>query len=178
MLSFTIITVIFLFYYKKYYKDTGTSPLLVFFISLLLLSLFSFECSLRGIEFFASDEVVYINAASDKLPSSPDRFLWYFINDLIINHDISFNGFALKLINIPIAASFLMVLWLIFKDKRIFLIPVILPYFAYIATKNLRDIPIFLFTALTILLFHHRNPIYIVLSLISLGMLLDRKSVV
>ena len=122
-------------------------------------------------EFFAGDEIGYINAASDKLPSGTDRFLWYFINNLIINYDISFNGVALKLINIPIAANFLMVLWLIFKDKRVFLISVVLPYFAYTATKDLRDIPVFLFTALTILSFHHRKPIYMVLSLISLGML-------
>ena len=171
MIFFITITVIFLFYYNKYYRDTGNSPLLIFYVSILLLSLFSFECSLRGIEFFESDEIGYINVALDKLPSSPNRFLWYFINDLIINHDISLNGVALKLINIPIAAGFLMVLWLIFKDKRVFLIPVILPYVAYTATKNFRDIPIFLFTALTILLFHNRKTIYIVLSLISLGML-------
>lgn len=171
MIFFTIITAIFLFYYKKYYKETGPSPPLIFFISLFFLSLFSFECLLRGIEFFESDELLYINAASDKLLFSPNRFLWFFTNDLIINYDISFNRFVLKLINIPIAASFLIVLWLIFRNKKIFLIPVILPYFAYIATKNIRDIPVWLFTALSILLFHHRKPIYMVLSLISVSML-------
>ena len=122
-------------------------------------------------EYFASDEITYINAALDKLPSDLNRFLWFFINYLILNYDISFNRFALKIINIPIAAGFLLVLWHIFKNKRIFLIPVILPYAAYIAIKNFRDIPIFLFTALTILLFYQRKPIYMILSLISLGML-------
>jgi len=171
MIFFTIVTIIFLFYYKKYYKETGLSPLLIFFISLLFLSLFSLECSFRGMELFVSDEISYINAASDKLPSRPNRFLWYFINDLILNHGISLNGFALKIINIPIAAGFLLVLWHIFKNKKVFLIPVVLPYFALIATKNIRDISIFLFTALTILLFHHRKPVYMVLSLLSLVML-------
>jgi hypothetical protein len=171
MIFLVIITIIFLFYYKKYYKKTGLSPLLIFFIATFFLSFFCLECIYRGTDFFFSDEVSYINAASDKLPSRPDRFLWYFINDLILNHDISLNGFALKVINIPFAAGFLLVLWYIFRHKKVFLIPVILPYFAFIATKNIRDIPIFLFTALTILLFHHRKPIYMVLSLISLGML-------
>jgi len=171
MIFLITITIIFLLYYRKYCKETNDSPLLIFFVSIVFLSLFSLECSLRGIGFFASDELFYINSALDNLLPDLNRFLWYFINNLIINYDISFNGVALKLINIPIAASFLMVLWLIFKDKKVFLISVILPYFAFIATKNLRDIPIFLFTALTILLFHHRKPIYMVLSLISLGML-------
>jgi hypothetical protein len=171
MIFFTIVTIIFLFYYKKYYKETGLSPLLIFVISLFLLSLFSFEFILGEIKFFASDEIYYINAASDKLPPDFNRFLWVFTNDVILNYDISFNGFALKLINIPIAACFLIVLWAIFKNKKIFLIPVVLPYFAFIATKDVRDISIFLFTALTILLFHHRKPIYMVLSLISLVML-------
>ena len=139
MLLFSTITVAFLFYYNKYYRETGHSPLLIFYVSIFLLSLFSFECSLRGIDFFVSDEIKYINAASNKLPSMPNRFLWYFINDLIINHDISLNGVALKLTNIPIAALLLIVLWRIFRDKRIFIIPIVLPYFAYIATKNIRD---------------------------------------
>lgn len=171
MISFTIVTIIFLFYYKKYYKETGPSPLLIFFIAAFFLSLYCFECIYRGIEFFLSDEVFYINTASEKLPSRPERFLWILINNLILNHDISFNGFALKIINIPIAACFLIVLWLIFRDKKIFLIPVILPYVAFIAIKNFRDIPILLFTALTILLFHHRKPACMVLGLISLAML-------
>ncbi len=171
MITILIITIIFLFYYKKYYKKTGSYPLLIFYVSLFLLSLFSLECYLRGIEFFVSDESKYINAALDHVSTDFNRFLWYFINDLIINYDISFNGFALKIINIPIAAGLLLLLWHIFKNKKVFLIPVVLPYFALIATKNLRDIPIFFFTTLTIFLFHHRKPIYIILSLVSLGML-------
>jgi len=173
MVLLLILTTIFLFYYKKYYKVTGSSPLLIFFISLFLLSFISLEYALRGTAFFISDELSYINIGLGKVawPSGTDRLLWFYINYLLLNYDVSFNGIALKLINIPIAACFLMALWFIFRDKKIFLIPVILPYFAVIATKNLRDIPIFLFTTLTILLFHHRKPIYMVLSLISLAML-------
>jgi hypothetical protein len=173
MIFLAIITMIFIFYYKKYYKDTGVSPLLIFFISLFLLSLISIESVFGRLPFFASDEVKYIEIGLGiiEMPSGPDRSLWFFINHLILNYDVSFNGIALKLINIPIAACFLMLLWRIFRDKRVFLIPVIFPYFAVLAIKNLRDIPIFLFTVLTILIFHNRKPIYIVLSLIPLAML-------
>jgi len=63
MISIVIIVIIFLFYYNKYYRETGNCLLLIFYVSILLLSLFSFECSLRGIDFFASDEIGYINTA-------------------------------------------------------------------------------------------------------------------
>jgi len=171
MLLFFILILIFLYFYNMYYKHIGFSALLIFFISTVCLSLFSFECIYREIDYFLSDELYYINFALDKVPYHVDRFLWFFINDLILNHDISLNNFALKIINIPIAACLLIVLWLIFRDKRVFWIPIILPYFALIATKNIRDIPIFLFTALTSFLFHHPKPIYVVFGLISLTML-------
>lgn len=164
---------VFLFYYRKYYSEIGPFPLFIFYIALLFLSLFSLEFILSGLDFFESDEVSYLHIGSGIIewPSGPDRSLWFLTNYLLLNYDVSFNGIALKLINIPIAACFLMVLWFIFRDKKIFLLPIILPYFAIVATKNFRDIPILLFTALTVLLFHHPKLKLIILSLTSLAML-------
>ena len=103
----------------------------------------------------------YIDIALGRIweaPSGLDRYLWILLNRLILNYDIYIDGIPLKLINIPFAALLIMVLWRIFKDKRIFLIPVILPYLAILSIKNLRDIPIFLLSALSVYLFHHPKP--------------------
>jgi len=170
---------VFLYYYKKYYKHTGIYPLLIYFISLCLFILFSIESSFGQLAYFESDEQKYIDIALGRIweaPSGLDRYLWILLNRLILNYDIYIDGIPLKLINIPFAALLIMVLWRIFKDKRIFLIPVILPYLAILSIKNLRDIPIFLLSALSVYLFHHPKPIKIILSIICLLMLILLRS--
>ncbi len=150
----------------KKIKKIGLSPLLIFLISLSLLILFYFEHIISGLPLFYSDEIKYMDEATSVTLFS-DRYLWYFINNLILQYDISFNGFMLKMINIPVAAGSLFVLWLIFKNKKIFLIPIILPYISFIATKNLRDIPILFLSFLSIYMFYRRKSLYFIIGFIS-----------
>jgi len=170
MIIFTLSIIIFSIYYIKNIKQTGLSPLLIFFIGGIFLVFFYFEHIIGGIPLFYSDEITYMSAAKSVTQFS-DRFLWYLINDFMLEYDLSFNGFMLKMINIPIAASTILVLWHIFKNKKIFLLPVVLPYFSFLATKNLRDIPILCLSFLSIFMFYSRKSSYVVVGCISLGML-------
>ncbi len=172
MIIVLFLTLVFIFFYLKEREKTGVTPLLIFFISLFCLTLFSLEYSIRVIDFFNSDEVGYINYNLNGLTNDPDRFLWYLINYLILNFDFSLNGLALKLINIPISALALIVLYYAFdKDKKVFFIPVFLPYFTYVATQNLRDPSILLFSILSIFLVYQKSIVMNIFGLCSLALL-------
>lgn len=172
MIIFLILSSIFFLFFFKYHKETGIGPLLIFFLSFFLLFLFIFEYAMTRIDFFISDELYYINFESGKAVQDNSRLLWLQINEWILNYDISFNKFALKIINIPIAAGSLLVLWFMFdKNRKVFLLAVFLPYFSFIATKNLRDIAIIFASALAIYFFYSQKPLHVFISILSLGVL-------
>jgi len=170
MIIFTIIITIFLIYYIKYIKYTGLLPLLALFIGGIFLVLFYFEHIIGGIPLFYSDEILFMSGTTSVTRFS-EKYLWFLINDFMLKYDLSFNGFMLKMINIPVSAIALLVLWRIFKNKNIFLLPIALPYFSFIATKNLRDIPILCLSFFSIYMFYSRKSPYVILSCISLVIL-------
>jgi len=121
---------------------------------LLLLTLWGIEHIGGNIPFFISDENFYHNAGILGLPKVLDRSFWIFINYWIINNDIYFYGLPLKLINIPIFCFFLIIISKIFNSNKIYYLSIWLPYSAWIAIFNFRDMAIFLFTALVIFTYY------------------------
>ena len=169
MIIFLILSSIFFLFYFKYHKETGIGPLLIFFLSFFLLFLFVFEYAMTRIDFFISDELYYINFESGKAVQDNSRLLWLQINEWILNDDISLDKFVLKIINIPIAAGLLLLLWFMYdKNRKIFLLVLILPYLPFLATKNLRDIAILFVAALAISSFHSQKPLHVLISMFSL----------
>jgi len=144
--------------------------LLAFSIPLFFLLLWYTEYSSGRMEFFISDELHYITIGSLGFPQFSDRFLYYLINFWIINYDIFLNGLSLKIINIPFFVGLLYLIYKIFdKTKNVFILPIILPYIAYSAIFNMRDIIILFFTALTIYLyFEKKNLLFSIISLVLL----------
>lgn len=157
MFVLTLLSVMICLVLFKHRREVGFTPLITILLSLLFLTLFSLEYSLGRVDYFNSDELYYLEG-EHQFPNSISRFLWLFLNYIVLNYDIDLNGIMLKLVNIPISVGFLFVLWLIFnKQKKIFYLPLLLPYFCYVATLNLRDMAILLFTALTVYLIHHHR---------------------
>lgn len=170
MIIFVVFTSLFLIFYVKTINKTGLSPFLLFLVAGISLVFFYSEHIISGLPLFYSDEITYMSS-STSVSLFMDRFLWYFINNLMLEYDVTFNGFMLKMVNIPVAAGFLFVLWHIFKNKKIFLLPIILPYFSFTATKNLRDIPILFLSILSIFMFYNRKSLYSIIGFICLGLL-------
>lgn len=118
-------------------------------IGLLFLCLFAAEMVFRGRPLFISDEVYYLTEGEfANITEVLDRYLWVVLNALVLRYDWSFSGIPLKLINLPILALLVAFLWRIFdRDRLVWLVPVVLPYIAYMATFNLRDTAIITATA-------------------------------
>lgn len=150
-----------------------TAFLFVYLIPLFLLNLWLIEYSLGGIDFFISDENVYTSAGKVELPAFSERYLWYFINYWVLNYDLSLGGLALKLINIPLFVGLIFSLKKIFASNKVAWIPIILPYTAFTAIFNFRDIPILCLSALAVYCYFKepKEPIICILSLIALYLL-------
>jgi len=121
---------------------------------LLLLTLWGIECIGGNIPFFISDENYYHNTGILGLPKVLNRSFWIFVNYWIINNDIYLYGLPLKLINIPIFCFFLIIISKIFNSNKIYYLSILLPYSAWISIFNVRDMAIFLFTALVIFTYY------------------------
>lgn len=167
MLLVTFCIFLLLFFLIGEKPKTIIFILLSLFPPVLFLLLWLSEYSTGNIDFFTSDEMHYYMVGSSGLPVLSDRFIYYLINYWIINHDIYLHGFSLKIINIVFYLGLIIVVYKIFdKNKYVFLLPFLLPYFAYLAIFNIRDTMILFFTALTIYFYFDKK--YVLLSIISI----------
>lgn len=118
-------------------------------VGLLFLLLFGLESLFRGTGIFISDENFYLaEGRNANLTALSDRYLWVLINATILRFDWSAFGIPLKLVNLPLLALLVTLLWRIFeKERLVWSLPVVLPYVAYLATFNLRDTAILTATA-------------------------------
>ncbi|SDD19095.1 hypothetical protein [Halanaerobium congolense] len=164
---FLLIMILFVFLVKNNDWDNRLIFFGLFFPVLLFL-LWYLEFSLTNLSFFISDENFYINNAKNGILEFGDRFLWNFVNYVIYNYDIYLDGLALKIINIPIFAFWLYYLKKIFEYKTIYLLPLFLPYTAWLSIFNLRDISIQLFTALSVYLYFKNQKLLSLIFLIAL----------
>lgn len=123
-------------------------------IPIFLLSLWGFEYSSGRIQFFISDEVSYARDAYAGFPEMGDRFLWQLVNYWVANYDIYMNGLPLKLMNIPMYIGLLYLLHKMFpyNGNVLILLPLLIPYVAFTAIFNLRDVTIWLFSTMSIYL--------------------------
>lgn len=150
MISFIIITTVFLILYAKHYHEIGSILLISFALSLVFYLFFTLEHFISNVQYFISDEYKYYESDIILDNNTIDRFLWFGINYLIKNYDV-FGTIGIKLINIPLLQIFIIYLWLIFnKDQKVLYISFVIPYLALIATKDFRDILIWLLTLLII----------------------------
>ena len=159
MILFLILSFSFFLAYIGIYKKAGLLPLIGYFLPLLILILFLFECKFQNVALLNSDELGFVLRSQGYDPwHDQNRLLWYIINYVIVEYDNLLGEIGLKLINIPISATLLIVLWHIFeKDNKIFLLPIFLPYFSQLAVLNLRDTLIFFLTASAIATFSLQN---------------------
>lgn len=155
-----MILLIFLFslsllVYQTHYKETKYYPLLTILIPLIFFAFFLIEVGVSSLSYFVSDEISYWDGSFNIIDLHKlDRLFWFIINYCLKHFDIG-GIVAVKLINIPILVFILYMLWsMFFKDKRIFLLVLVLPYFALVATKNLRDTGILFFMVASIYVFH------------------------
>lgn len=140
-------------------------------IPLFFLVLWGIEYSLgRFPSILINDEIHYVEKATQGFTISADRLLFYLINYWIIHYDIYLGGLSLKLINIPIFASFLIILYKIFNTKKIFWLSLLLPYIAMCATYNFRDLLVWFFTASSIYFFYktHGRILLVIISIAGL----------
>ena len=119
----------------------------------IFLCLAGLEIISGSIDPLKSDELFYIETAtSTELSELFDkkRALWHGVNYWVLNIDVGLNGLALKVVNIPLYALLIYCLFRIFDRRKIvWLLPIFLPYSLWVATFNLRDVPILLTTTLT-----------------------------
>lgn len=125
-----------------------------YLIPLTFLLLWLFELNNGGISFFISDEALYYENAFRGFPRLEDRFLWQLVNYWVVNHDIWADGLPLKLLNIPVYVAFVILLVRIFPYRESYLIPLFLPYSAFCAIFNLRDMAIWFFSTCSIYLWN------------------------
>ena len=131
-------------------------PLLSVGLSLFFLIVLSFDYAELG--FFISDEIYYIDKASQGLLPWPDRYLWHLVNYIVVNFDIYLAGLPLKLINIPISIFSLLLLWKAFdKNFKVFYLPLFLPYYSFVAVFNFRDHLILFFTLFAVITFYSKG---------------------
>ena len=114
--------------------------------AMVMLGLASLEILGGSVEPLKSDELFYIDIASTKNIGElwgTQRALWHAINYWVLNYDIGLNGLALKIVNIPLFALFVLYIFKIFDRRRhLWLLPLFLPYTLWVSTFNFRDIPI------------------------------------
>lgn len=128
-------------------------------LGLFFLLLFSLQHLFGFTDFFISDEKLYVELGRESsLRSLSDRYLWILINGVVLRHDWAPGGVPLKLLNLPLLAVTVVLLWRIFRrNDRILWLPVVLPYLAYTAIFNLRDIAIHLSTVSFVYLIEHED---------------------
>jgi hypothetical protein len=131
-------------------------PFLGVGLSLFFLTILGFSYTKSG--FFRNDELYYIDLAHRGLLFDPNRFLWIFINYIIVNFDVYLAGLPLKLINIPISIFSLLLLWRAFdKNLKVFYLPLFLPYYSFISVFNFRDHLILFFTLAAVISFYSKG---------------------
>ncbi len=173
MILFVTLNIILLIVIHKIIKQTGLIILLSYFLSVLFFAIFYIEVQYSDVSLFFSDEVGFQFRAADQVASGQhSRLLWYYINYLILNYDTLFGDVVLKVINIPISAGALILLWYLFKkNNSIFLLPIFLVYYPYMATLNIRDMLIYFFTisgAVSIPFNNKKNLPFFIISLLGL----------
>lgn len=116
-------------------------PWLGALVGFTLFLLFSSETLLRDRPLFLSDELFYLAEGRQADLTVPrDRYLWILLNALVLRFDWPISGLPLKLVNLPLLALTMTLLWRMFgRDRLIWLIPVVMPYVAYTAIFNFRD---------------------------------------
>lgn len=163
MLLFSILTIIALFLFYKYFNKTGPLPLIAYLFPLLVFYFFLIDVKAGNTEYFISDELVYLEQQYINIKGFINRAIWYGINLFEVKFDI-LPYLSLKLINIPLLFIFIYTLWLIFdKNNNIFFLVALLPYINIVATKNLRDILIYLSTAMVAYLFYKKKRVLVVI---------------
>lgn len=142
-------------------------------IGLLLLSLFGIEVVVRGTEPFISDENYYMaEGQTASLSDAADRYLWVLLNAVVLRYDFGLGGVPLKLVNLPLLALFVALVWRIFdRERLVWLFPVVMPYAAYLATFNLRDTAILAATAACVFFLDSRRPLRRLMFLPAIGTL-------
>lgn len=140
MIVFFFFTSLLLYLYRK---DVEALKVIFTFymLSIFCLVLKQLEIEFGRIDFFISDEGTYAKAgrwALTDLPG-PARFLWYFINHILLRYDF-LGDLGVKLINVPFGAWMILKLFKEFHIKKYaFSSLFILPYIIVISTYNLRD---------------------------------------
>jgi len=117
--------------------------------ALALLALASIEALATAAPMFKSDEIYYLEGARQSVAYSvdPDRWLWFVVNRLLTEWDFGLNGFALKLINIPLFVATCLSLNGLVKRPTIMLnLWLLMPYYVWISTFNFRDTLVLLLT--------------------------------
>jgi hypothetical protein len=142
---FLIIITLFIFAYVNFrYKELTGPVLLLIFISLGFVTLFSFEFALGRVEFFNSDEITYtINRdLFQGTGTEKTRLLWFYLHDFIYWVDGEY-GVANKLISLPFLVILLVIIYKSFDSRLIAIYPLFLsPYIIYMSTTALRDVVI------------------------------------
>ena len=144
MLFLIIITLFIYGYVINRYRELTGPVLLLMFISLGFITLFSFEFALGRVEFFNSDEITYTinrNVFQDT-SLEKTRALWFYLHDFIYWIDGEY-GVANKLIALPFLVILLVIIYKSFDRESIAIYPLFLsPYIIYMSTTALRDVVI------------------------------------
>lgn len=168
MLLFLILTFIALFLFYKNFHKTGPLPSISYLLPLLVFYFFLIDVKAGNTEYFISDELVYLEQQYINIKGFINRAIWYGINLFEVKFDL-LPYISLKLINIPLLFIFIYSLWFIFdKNNKIFLLVILLPYINIVATKNLRDILIYLSTLMVAYLFYQERRLLVIIPVIFL----------
>lgn len=152
MLLFTILNFILFINIYKLRKDKRFLKyfLINLFIILFLFFLHMLEITLLERALFVNDELTFLRVDTLNLISKR-TFIFDFINFWMNSIDFSFNGFILKLINIPVLLLVIVNLYRITKNIKIVkYFPIGLPALYHISFYDLRDTLILLFAILLI----------------------------
>lgn len=160
MILFTIVLIITYIIYLRIYDGSWILPISIFFFALLLFFSFVTESYFNtSVDYFVSDELSYWNQSLDHEYNELDRYVWNTIN--LVQKEYDFGGvLSIKIFSILFLMLFLLLLWLNFnKNNNIFVLPFVFPYLTWLSTKNLRDIIILLFIALSIHLWFKKGAV-------------------
>lgn len=118
---------------------------IMYFFSLIFLSVFLFEVGLTNVEYLASDEWRYFHLAEIYLQEGNERTLWLYINFLVKNYDL-FGEYFIKLLNIPLCVYLIHMVNSIFDIKNKLIVYLLAPFIIVLSISNLRDVLIFIST--------------------------------
>jgi hypothetical protein len=164
LIVFILLNIMLILLVKNNKLISNRKVAIAYFICLFFTTLYGIEYASGNIELFTSDEAYYVFIAENKLFDIKDnRFLWYFINYLILNYDIAGTLF-LKLINVPILISTLVLLARIFQSNKIFNALFFLPYLAFMTIYNLRDILILFVLIISVYSYYNKSYIKMTIS--------------